>query len=497
MCGILYVESCTARPLQQHLTALDILQSRGPDFVRYQHSDTVFIAQSVLHITGSKDFYNEKRSDFFAYNGEIYNYQWHGRYSNDIQLAYQAARDNRNRFQYFEGPWAWVYWDGSTVTYATDPQGERYLYRYQDDDIVVVCSEVAPILTYIQGVRVSEPYKNKHWTLQNQTPWQGIERLTPGQLYVNHVPSTVLDSVWSWVNPAKYPSIQAAQEEFDSLWVRVMREMTPKCATAISYSGGVDSSLILSRLPHAELVCTNMTGKDPIVDRVGDFLTEQQQLNLKCVVVDPEHWAMAYQAILHRTKMPVQSWSFVGKWIVAQHTESSVLFSGVAADELFGGYDAYRHINYDVNQSHSPYSEHCDPELWRQCLNVYGDNAYQATLLADYWSQIVGCDAPGQDRIAGAWGKEVRNPFMNKRMMQFALNLPVEFKQGKPLLKHAFLKHWKQHLLLPKQGFTGHANDALPWLGIDHVPTGNRYQDWKTVNQQMFANLSIDRTNLW
>jgi hypothetical protein len=64
---------------------------------------------------------------------------------------------------------------------------------------------------------------------------------------------------------------------------------------------------------------------------------------------------------------------------------------------------------------------------------VYDGNAYQATLLADYWSQIVGCDAPGQDRIAGAWGKEVRSPFMHKRLMQFALNLPPEFKQGKPL----------------------------------------------------------------
>jgi hypothetical protein len=128
---------------------------------------------------------------------------------------------------------------------------------------------------------------------------------------------------------------------------------------------------------------------------------------------------------------------------------------------------------------------------------VYDNNAYQATLLADYWSQIVGCDAPGQDRIAGAWGKEVRNPFMNKRVMQFALNLPVEFKQGKPLLKTAFLKQWQQHLLLPKQGFTGHANDALPWLGIDHVSTGDRYQDWKTINQQMFANLAVDQTKTW
>jgi asparagine synthetase B (glutamine-hydrolysing) len=104
MCGVLYVESRVTRPLTQHLAAVDVLQSRGPDFVRYRHSDRVFIAQTVLHITGSADFYNQSRQDFFAYNGEIYNHHWHGRYSNDTELAYHAARDNRNRFQYFEGP---------------------------------------------------------------------------------------------------------------------------------------------------------------------------------------------------------------------------------------------------------------------------------------------------------------------------------------------------------------------------------------------------------
>ena len=489
MCGILYVESRSARPLQQHLNALDILKSRGPDFSRYVHTDKIFIAQTVLHITGSVDFYNEKRSDFFAYNGEIYNYRWHGRYHNDIELAYQSARDNCNRFQYFEGPWAWVYWNGNRVTYASDPQGEHYLYRYQDDDIVVVCSEVAPILTYVQGVKVIEEYKDKHWTLHSQTPWKNIERLEPGRLYVNHQADKILDSVWSWVRHVNYPSIQSAQEEFDSLWARIMREITPDCASAISYSGGVDSNLILKSLPHCELVSTNMIGKDPIVDCIDEFLTDQQQQNLKCIDVDTKSWAQAYQDLLQRTQMPAQSWSFVGKWIVAQHTKSRVLFSGIAADELFGGYDVYQHINYFQDQSHSPYSKHRDPELWQRCLSVYNGDAYQATLLADYWSMIVGCDAPGQDRIAGSWGKEVRNPFMNKRLMQFALNLPATFKQGKPLLKTAFLKHWDQELLFPKKGFTGHANDSLPWLPIDVVLTGDRYQDWKTINLQMFANL--------
>jgi asparagine synthetase B (glutamine-hydrolysing) len=266
MCGILYVESRTARPLPQHLAAVDVLSSRGPDFVRYQHNDRVFIAQTVLHITGTADFYNQSRTDFFAYNGEIYNYRWHGRYSNDTELAYHAARDNCNRFQYFEGPWAWVYWNGSRVTYASDPQGEHYLYRYQDDDIVIVCSEVAPILTYVQNVRTDVPYTNKCWTMQAQTPWQGIERLEPGRLYVDHVPDRSIDNIWAWINPKQNRTQAQVQEEFAWLWTSVMQAMTPECSTAISYSGGVDSNLILSQLPQAELVTVDMIGKDPVVE---------------------------------------------------------------------------------------------------------------------------------------------------------------------------------------------------------------------------------------
>ena len=488
MCGILYVESRTTRPLPQHLAAVEVLKSRGPDFVRYQHNDRVFIAQTVLHITGTPDFYNQSRTDFFAYNGEIYNYRWHGRYSSDTELAYQAARDNCNRFQYFEGPWAWIYWNGSRVTYASDPQGEHYLYRYQDDDIVIVCSEVAPILTYVENVTTDVPYTNKCWTMQTQTPWQGIERLEPGRLYVDHVPDRSLDNIWSWIK-SEQPRTQAqVQEEFDSLWTRVMREMTPECASAISYSGGVDSNLILSQLPQAELVTINMTGKDPVVDRVKEFLQPEQISNLKLLPVSFEQYAEQYHALLNRTRMPAQSWSFVGKWMVAQHTESRVLFTGLAADELFGGYSVYQHIAYSTERSHSPYSRSGDPELWQRCLSVYNGDARQATLLMDYWYQVVGCDAPGQDRISGAWGKETRNPFMNKRIMQFALNLPWEYKVNtttKPVLKHQFLQQWPD-LLLPKQGFAGHANDALPWLNITIDPTGDRHQDWKQIACKTF-----------
>ena len=485
MCGVLLVQSKHTIDLAQHLAALQILESRGPDYTRYEYRNNIFIAQTVLHITGTDKFYNEPRSDFLAYNGEIYNHRWFGNGdSNDVELVYSAVKDSLRKFRYFEGPWAWAYTDFKQVSYASDPQGEHYLYRFQDNDILIVCSEVAPILHYIDAVRQPVSYDNKSWTMQSSTPWKGVERLEPGRLYIGRDTAYVIDSIWDWVKPVKYSGIEEAQEHFAQLWDKTMQEMKPTTSTALSYSGGIDSSIILKHLFNPQLITLDMKGKDPIAASVAN-----------AILVDEERYAVEYKNLLNRTKMPAQSWSFVGKWMVSQACNARVLFTGLGADELFGGYSIYQTIGYNEQGSQSPYSEHGDPELWEKCLEVYSGDPRHATLLMDYWYQIIGCDAPGTDRITGSWGIEARNPFMSRRIMEFALNLPWEYKVGsvtKPILKDYFQKCWPEQTVLPKQGFAGHANDALPYLGIEIDPTGDRHLDWKQIAQKTFYEYSLE-----
>jgi asparagine synthetase B (glutamine-hydrolysing) len=325
--------------------------------------------------------------------------------------------------------------------------------------------------------------------MQEQTPWSGIERLEPGRLYINHEPAKMLDDIWTWVQPRSYLSLDDAYAEFGHLWDRAMRITKPDCGTALSYSGGLDSSIILSQLNPAQLIAVNMTGKDPVADRVREFLTPEQQARLTEIPVDFEQYAQEYQQVMARTRMPIQSWSHVGKWIAAQACTQRVMFSGQAADELFGGYNVYQHLEYTTDRSVSPYSENIDPETWQKCLSVYNGDARQATLLADYWSQVVGCDSPGTDRINGAHGIETRNPFQLRSIMTFALNLPWEYKVNtvsKPLIRKKFLERWSEDLALPKMGFAGHANDSLPWLGVEIESTGNRHLDWQQIAQKTF-----------
>ena len=493
MCGILLVQSKDQIPLSLHLKAFAQLHSRGPDFARYQFKNNIFIGQTVLHITGTDDYYRQDHDNFLSYNGEIYNFKQFGNYNNDIEFVDHAVNHDMTQLRQAWGPWAWAWTNGDTVMYASDPQGERCLYQYHDNDILIVCSEVAPILEYVSATPIAMTYNTRHWAMLDQTPWAGITKITAGQLYKNgHVVDSI-DSVWSWINPVSYASIDEAYEEFQMVWRNTLKTMQPSCAAALTYSGGLDTSIILSHMTDLTLYTTNMIGKDPIAESVQQFLTLEQQQKLCRFDVDVETWARAFNEVIEHTRMPVQSWSFVGQWIINQHCQERVLFVGAGADELFGGYDIYQKLNFNTSRSVSPYSENGQADLWKQCISSYQGHAGQATLLMDYWYQIAGCDVRGVDAIAGAWGIEARNPYLARPVMQLALNLPFEYKVGavpKPLIRRMFLETWSPECLLPKKGFTGHCNDALPWLGIDLELSGNRNQDWRQIVLKSFQKIA-------
>jgi asparagine synthase (glutamine-hydrolysing) len=497
MCGILLVKSKEHVPLSTHLKAFDLLKSRGPDFDRYQYENNIFIGQTVLHITGTDTYYNQPHENFLAYNGEIYNYHKFGSYENDIEFVHDAVENNLALLTEGWGPWAWAWTDNQSAYYATDPQGEKCLYQYQDADILIVSSEVAPILSYISADITNTTYNTKHWTILNETPYNNVIRIAPGQLYQDGRNIKNIDNIWAWIKPPIHTSIDDAYEDFASQWKYVTRLMTPTCPAALTYSGGLDTSIILSHIDDLELYTTNMTGKDPIVDHISDFLTDREWLQLHNINVDEKDWAKAFIDVIQRTQLPIQSWSFVGQWIISKQCQERVLFTGVGADELFGGYNIYQQLNYCLAESVSPYSRGCSPSVWQRCLDVYDQHAGQATLLADYLHQVAGCDVRGIDTIAGAWGIETRNPFLAKPIMQLALNLPFEFKVGattKPLIRKMFLERWTEAQVYPKKGFSGHCNDSLPWLGIDITTTADRNWDWKQIVLKSFCTFANQPT---
>lgn len=489
MCGILLVQSSTPISLDHHLAALRMLEPRGPDFSVYRYHSGVFIGQTVLHITGSADYYHQQRSNFLAYNGEIYNYRQFGQYSNDIELVHDLVPGQTDQFRQLEGQWAWAWTDFDQILYATDPQGEKVLYRYQDDELLIVCSEITPILHYRKLALQTHTYTTKHWPILDQTPWQGIERIKPGVMYSNNGAQTKLDSMFDWHTDAKYPDIESAAEEFDQIFSRVLRDMTPDCDYGCTFSGGVDSASLVAALDQpAHLYTVNVVGKETVAVDAQQYLTDAQRQRLVQIDIDESAWAMAFLASMRYSQLPAQSWSFVGQWIVSQHCQERVLFTGVGADELFGGYDVYQTLPYTQDYSVSPYSYFTDDsemlQLWQQCLDFYDQDPAPATPMMDYMINCSAVDLRGVDVMTQAHGVEPRSPFVHPSVIKFAINLPWEYRVGiaaKPVVKNFLQQRWPGYQVLPKQGFAGHCNDSAEYLGIELDSIQDRHQAWKKM----------------
>ncbi len=183
--------------------------------------------------------------------------------------------------------------------------------------------------------------------------------------------------LWNWIKPVEC-TYQEAQEEFGALWKQTIKQMTPSCDHALTYSCGMDSSIILAELDHAELYTTNMVGKDPIVDHIEDFLSGTEMSRLNQLHVDAEQWAELFTQVIERTRMPVQSWSFVGQWAIAQACDQRVLFTGAGADELFGGYDIYQKLNYKTTVL-TVWTHRCGNGAWTVTINMLDKQHYLLT----------------------------------------------------------------------------------------------------------------------
>ena len=500
MCGILLIDSAQELSSERIARAERYLRRRGPNLLRRWQRDRIRIWHSVLHITGDADYYHTHHDDFCAFAGEVYNYRELG-YNSDAWCVHETVRSRPGHLRQLKGPSSWVYSTDKFVCYATDPQGERHLYRYQDADTTIVASEVAIIAALIDLDTRPSHYRNKGWNLLSDTPYRDVERLQSGRLYINHGSAQLIDSIFDWCHPTAYPSLAVATEEFSAIWRRVLKDLTPDEPVTVSFSGGVDSSLIAAALPTADLLALDMQGKDPNIAKLDQLLSVNRLMQLNRITVTPQYYAGSCLDMIRHTRMPVQSWSHVGKWLAAKHAGNRVLFSGAGADELFGGYTAYQTITYGQDSSTSPYSHDHDSVIWQRCLRACADDPGPATLLLDYIYQIVGCDSQGLDRASGAWSREMRNPFMHPDLVRFALGLPWSMRVGnggKPVLKNYWRHCFPHQPLWDKQGFAGHANDSQPWLGVDTPDTGNRVRDWQQIAMDLFyqtvSNLQHSKT---
>ena len=542
MCGILVVlnkqEKIDVRRGDQ---ALEKLRLRGPDFSFRDilFHDRLYFGQTVLSITGKPsnliDVYHKSHGGRFnlIFNGEIYNYQQLSRRfleprgitnpsgtDTEVLVNLHEVLAPAAVYGNLEGMFGYIVYDNlkKTLTIGRDRIGEKVLYLFEDEHVLMIASEVGPILELnpqltIDRDIVRQYFFTRHLLTPKQTAFRGITVIPPGhvleydlerQTWTTLHVSTVAD----FIKPEKLEqnsrrTIDELALELEDVMQASAQAIAPKDVSYSSvFSGGLDSSLaswfMQQALPPAHFVALQFPGKDAVSENLAPF---EKILGrpIETFVVDLELYRTFLERVYQAAGAPLPTHSFISQAIVGKIVRdlgSKVWIGGHGGDELFGGYEFYKKLaghQKFPDQNPSAYSgfvplgfefQNWQPEKlqaeiadrWQECSRHYAflddaqDRLVQTVLLSDMTVMLESVGIREADTMSMLSSVEPRCFFLTKQMIEFAVNLPARCKIDlqssdanmitRPLVKQVFLRHFGKALLLPKQGFSGFPNEA-------------------------------------
>jgi asparagine synthase (glutamine-hydrolysing) len=391
--------------------------------------------------------------------------------------------------QKFNGMWAILLYDAADkrLLVSVDRIGEKQLYVCQSGDLLVFASEIKAIEKV-----VGDQLTLNQSSLQNflafgsidvseATLWNEIRRFPAGHFACAHPAEFASDPILPyWQIPLevkRYHSVQEAADTLRSLLDDSIRlRMRSDVPWGTTLSGGLDSSSIIyaaksirnkegvhSPIHTFTAVFPGQKGDESSFVKLieGDIGTHARYVN------PLNEFSMAdFERFLDHQDLPVVSTSMYAQWSVMKlvgASEVKVLLDGQGGDELFGGYHhhAYklgralllsgkiRAFNRLVEEFSSlkgipaatvrkyvwddvklylrmkaGYQLPGPPEAtaWNKALSL------QSVLIQDLKSWVMPMLLRYEDRNSMAFSVEARLPFLDYRIVEFAMQLPDHYK---------------------------------------------------------------------
>jgi asparagine synthase (glutamine-hydrolysing) len=397
----------------------------------------------------------------------------------------------------------------------------------------------------------------RYRTLDSRTPFEGIEALEPGTMW-RITPDTEEVTTWYHVledldverlvaasnrDPRQWPA------EFERrLRASVALHLVSDAPLAATCSGGVDSGLVAAfgREAKPDLVAYVADQEGGVSEgEAAAKVARHLGIELRRVSLDRRsflrHWPLATRS----GEIPCLGPEEVARFLVAQTARSDgfkVLLTGEGSDEMFGGYDSHAKTHRMwQNWSRRRWLSRRERRRWPKRLGklenaptslsqaredfVLGrrltlgadptsrlrttaifkrlesvrplsDRAFLTHGLTDLHGHLAGI-LHGHDRMGMAASVEMRVPFIENELLDFAIHLPrrAKFHRGvsKWLVKQAALRYLpRESVMQPKKGFPTPSEFFLgttPFLENGYV--AERFQ-WPRRHQAEILRL-IDR----
>jgi asparagine synthase (glutamine-hydrolysing) len=379
MCGIAgFVDGpSVSAPLshEQSMTRLramcGVIRHRGPDEEGLWVTDGAALGMRRLSIidlaTGQQPIFNEDRTVWTVFNGEIYNFRelraelaalgHHFQTSSDTEVIVHAYEQwGADAIRRLRGMFGIALWDDrrKRLLIARDRVGIKPVYYAQSGGRLYFGSEIksllcAPELRREVDLQALDHYLSFLYTPGDASIFHGITKLPPGHVLEWEAGRMSVRRYWR--QPADESFTGTEQDAIAQLHTvlrdAVRAHLISDVPLGAFLSGGIDSSVVVGLMSEASgaRVKTFSIGFDleeynelPHARRVAEhFGTEHHEF-----VVRPDGVSILDDLIRHFDE-PFADSSAIPTWYVSElaRRHVTVVLSGDGGDELFGGYHRY------------------------------------------------------------------------------------------------------------------------------------------------------------
>ncbi len=534
MCGIAGIIAHNAKNYQEELHKMtDAIAHRGPDAAHHEFYENAALGHRRLSIidlseNGIQPMFSGTKNECIVLNGEIYGYQsikaqypeypYRGSSDTEVILA-MYQRKQENLIHDLPGMFAFAIWNNEKqeLFCARDRFGEKpFYYALGKNNEFIFASEIKAILAsgLIRpevNTEAMSHYLQHGYVSTYQSIYKNIHTLPPAHQLIWKEGKISVSRYYSLPKTDRVMSLSDAKEEFTYLLKNaVKKQLVADVEVGSFLSGGLDSSSIVALV--AEFLSKQTTisfGYDhqdselKFAKEIADkYRTHHIEIHEK-----KEDLAISLLKISPFFDEPFSDISFIPHFEICRNARKNltVVLSGDAGDELFGGYNFYRvenqlknHFSYkniiaqfglnlyqkvkpisfvsqknikhkNIFDFHRNFVRNAFSAEERLALGISSryEQPYSFVSDPDSLNDIMRHDletyVPANmmvksDRMAMANSLEVRTPFLDIDFAEFCIQLPEQLKltndNDKIILREAMGSYWTETIRKRrKQGF--------------------------------------------
>ncbi|MGY5354049.1 asparagine synthase (glutamine-hydrolyzing) [Wenyingzhuangia sp. IMCC45467] len=479
MCGIAGVIGVDAN--QKSLDCmLEKQHHRGPDYRGFWKDENVFLGHNRLSILdlsakSNQPFESNCGNYILVFNGEIYNYielkkelsfyNFNTSSDSEVLLA-SYIKWGKDCLHKLNGMFSFSIWHKKeqTLFAARDRFGVKPFYYHHSQNTLYFASEIKAI--HAAGIPRNPNetvwasyFAYGSYGMPNETFWDQIHQL-PGGHYLEYKNNQLEISKWYFFEEEvkKYQQKITSFEEAKSIYKTLLLDsisirFRADVSIGFNISGGLDSSTLLAFVNQLE------KGKNI---KAYTFYTDDERYDelpwveemigltknpLNKVLLTPKDKLREKVEFIaqHQDEpcggIPTVAYSQIFKQ--ARKQNSLVLLDGQGMDEQWAGYDYYTQNNNNTIQgvSKSPFRPNVlESTFLKKAVKPNYPNLFNDDVLNKQYRDLFYTKIPRalrfNDRVSMAYSTELREPFLDYRLVEFAFAQPIEYKIKNGVQKH-------------------------------------------------------------